>query len=183
MRKLLLTSLIYLTPLTAKADLFYSGYSVHGVNAHITYQGTTIYGGDGLITLSLGVPAWCVDVSDWLLSSGDFTVSPASQTWMNEVSALATLAGPNDTPQFDAAIQAAIWLTALPGAEITPDDSSVMPLAEQLLSEPLSPGGPLDILTQVGNQTLVTRAVAEPMSLAILGMGLFGLGLIRQQKG
>jgi hypothetical protein len=167
----------------ARADLAYSGYAVSGVNAHITYQGTTIYAGDGLITLQTssagGVPAWCVDVADWLAGSGEFAASPAVAPWSAEVAALVYAASPNATPQQNAATQTAIWLTALPGIEVSPDDPTVLPLAEALLAEPLSPGGPLDVLSQPGNQTLVTAMpVSEPSSLAAMLSGLAGLMVV-----
>lgn len=119
-----------LAPLAAQAtQITYANYDAHlGVNTHITYGGSTIYGGSGLVTLNTNtglLETFCVDLADWLLRAGTYNVNTSiTDPNLTGKSALTSnaktadiawlvqsfLAGPQ-TSVAAAATQTAIWAT------------------------------------------------------------------------
>ncbi len=179
--------------------LTYDGYGFSGENVHISDASLGIddeYGGSGLITLYGPTPfqAYCVDIGDWLLSSGTYTTGigaasdpnlqgTSSITDDNKMSDILTLIN-NGTDV--AAVQLAIWETEYgSSATFTPDDQNLQGVATTYLNDVRSgfwkpeAGAGLDELVAADaqvNQTLIYDPVPEPDAAVLLGTALFMLG-------
>jgi hypothetical protein len=158
---------------------------------------------------SATVTAWCVDIVDWLQTSGSYvlynilpgttgipgdTGTPLA-TVANEIGAIiqnANAAIASDTTgNAPAALQMAIWELEYPNIQIVPQNSDLTSLAASYVTDVqngtwvLTDGYQLGLLdgSATGNQSLAfISQVPEPASVAVLLFGLLGLGLVRFQK-
>jgi len=196
----------------AHADTFsYNGYSLGGgENLHVTDAALAIdneYGGAGLIGLngSYTIQAYCVDLADWLLSSGSYitnvnplvnpnlrgTSSITGDSKITDINALIANGG-----NF-AAVQLAIWETEYgAAASFTPDDSGLQAVATGYLTniengswtglggQTIAELSPVD---GVANQTLVyltaaTNVLGSSTSLSSVPepttLALLGAGVV-----
>jgi hypothetical protein len=194
--------------LAARANagtLTYNGYGFSGENIHFSDAALGIdneYGGSGLITLDGPTPfqAYCVDIADWLLSSGTYAtgVDPASNPNLTGTSSitgdsktadiLALIVNGTDV----AAVQLAIWETEFgSAATFTPDDPNLQAVATSYLGDVhtglwKAPGGAalFELVPADGqvNQTLIYDPIPEPDAAVILGSGLLMLGCIARRR-
>ncbi len=134
----------------ASADTFsYSGYSLSGgENLHVTDAALAIdneYGGAGLIGLdgSYTIQAYCVDLADWLLSSGSY-ITNVNPLFNPNLAGTSSITGDSKIADINAlianggnfaAVQLAIWETEYgAAASFTPDDSGLQAVATGYLT-------------------------------------------------
>jgi hypothetical protein len=179
----------------AFAGVTYSGYTVLN-NQTVTINGEP--SGAGQITLDNidgngnNQNVWCVDIADVLLDSGDFTgvISPVVTAWAPEVNALITNGEQLLSTNYDAsaALQVAIWKTVFPGVDITASNGNILTLADAFLDDVSDgdwkvnpdPQQQMIELTALGNQS--QAFVPEPMSIAILGFGIFAMAMQKRYR-
>lgn len=194
-----------LVPAANAGTFTYNSYGFSGENVHISDSLLGVdneYGGAGLITLdgSSALSAYCVDIADWLLTSGTYNsgVNPAANPNLAGLSSftghtkIADIAALIANGTNDAAIQVAIWDTEYGSAvTITPDDSGLQAVANTYLSDLrtiwAAPANfSLDELTPANgqtNQTLVYLArIPEPASMVALGLALSAVGYLRARR-
>jgi hypothetical protein len=183
--------------IAAATTITYNGYTWIGDDIQINSP-NHIFGGAGQITLdtsSGNILAWCLDVSDYLLSSGTYSVStPATLPQLSAaqdavigsliVEGNALLAGQGingyNKNDISTAVQIAIWQTEYSSFLYTPINSSVT----QLVQDFLSPSGQwsyenyftatfetLNPPSGTANQVLAMDPVPGPVA----GAGLPGL--------
>lgn len=195
----------------------YTNYTWSGGNATINYSGVpqeSIYGGAGPITLATtpSLTVYCVDIFDWLQSSGTLSVispekslSANDANFVSDVSNLIRYVGTSPTTANGEAAQIAIWNLEYNGVQngyvvegpltVTPDDPSIMSIVSKdyafLGLNGSSPGigyvpgfQDLNELTAPGNQSLVVDGIPEPSSmiLTISVLGLMFVRFIRMEK-
>jgi hypothetical protein len=190
----------------ASAGTFtYQSYGFAGENVHITDISLWVnneYGGAGLITLngSSVIPAYCVDIADWLLGSGTYNTGVNPNSNFN-LAGLSSFTGHSKIADIgaliangsnDAAVQVAIWETEYGAAvTITPDDQQLQAVANTYFTDlktlwTVPKNLSLMELTPAGgqtNQTLVYMVPApEPGSMAILGAAMITLGYVRKRR-
>jgi hypothetical protein len=167
------------------------------VNVPGGYEGGA-YVGQFLLTTNTGdiIAAWCIDIyHDTFLGAGqnltynlglitnDSNGVTLTGTQVQEISGLITygdaLLLANGTNDDSAAIQLAIWKIEYPTFtwEGGPIDE-----VNHLISLAPSLGGSALALMIDGRQTLAVDPVPEPMSIAVLGVALTGLGFVRKRK-
>jgi hypothetical protein len=188
---------------TANAGTFsYDGYSVinnQTVSLTDPAAGFDEVGGSGEIILySNSVPGgalatWCVDIPDWLLWSGQFgTGSYLNGTFGRTVNALLTNVLPLLNTNYDvsSALQLAIWKAEYGSDLSLSGPTSAIALADQYLEDVANgtfkpdPTRSVAVLAGFGqnqDQAYLTQNVPEPTSLAVIGAGLVGAGLIRRR--
>jgi hypothetical protein len=207
---LALVGLLAATPAGA-GTLSYSGYSVtNAQNVHITDVALGVsdeYAGAGQILLNNvqgdgrnagSVPAWCIDISNWLLSDSTYATydfipgfAGLSEIVTGRIGALIQNFGAAQAANganASAAMQMAIWEVEYgPGLKITPDNGALTALADTYVANvnsgtwELTGGYQLGLLHrgQTTNQDLAFISdVPEPASLAIFGFALLGLGIV-----
>lgn len=182
--------------------LTYSGYSV--LNNQTVVASDSALGvnnesaGSGQITLlNTNTPGgslatWCIDIKDWLQSSGTFSTGTyLTGTFANQVNALLTHVLPTLASNYNAssALQVAIWKAEYGSGLNLTAPTAVLQLADTFLSNVTSGQWKADTSMQVAvlaggghnqDQAYLT-AVDEPGSLAVLGAGLIGVGLITRR--
>jgi hypothetical protein len=164
----------------------------------------TAYVGQQVLTTNIGtIYAWCIDAfhddspgiqstaftESFTLTDGHNPLAPAT---VAAISALvhygdAVLAGTHPLPgganynDFSASIQLAIWTEEYPTFAYNGNSTlTALVIADQNNSASYGGGLPALYLNSGTGQGLVTE-VPEPMTIAIFGAGLLGLGMVRRK--
>lgn len=182
-----------------------NGYTVLGVNEHVSYTGriNNEYAGAGQITLLTtqgSLSSWCTDLFD-NLATGIFTQQTLATdqnatgavltpTQISEIGGLVNAGNSmNLTAQASAAFQNAIWSVEY-GSQFSfvSDDSTVAGLTKTYVNDIMTGvfalSGPVTQYVVAGNQGQATSAmlVDEPTSVALLVAGLIGVGWLRHRR-
>lgn len=207
MKRLLLAGALALLPLAGHADPIYvTGFSLpHNEIVTINYDDGTnpvvheqVYAGQIEFQLPAGHSelVWCDDIfAD--LHTGTFSIADKPSfdpSLFDTISALVLHGntaltkggdlGGYSAAQVSAATQVAIWQVEYGDAfSFTASDGALSGLVSQYISNAqdgtFKPTNHLLELASNGNQSQL--AVPEPLTLAVFGSGLFGLGLIRRR--
>jgi hypothetical protein len=154
-------------------------------------------GGSGEIILH-GTPmgdvaTWCIDIFDYLQNSGTYSLGTYAS---NVIDALIVNGTPLIASRTDAsaAIQVAIWEAEYGPTLVVQGDATMLADAATFLANAEGgpwlpdPGKSLVLLSGVvsANQNLVTldprMSVPEPAGMALLSVGLLGLGMARRRN-
>ncbi len=195
-------------------EISYFDYSILGENTHLTLApDATIYAGMGAINLKTKtstIETFCVDVTDWLLNSGTYSVlNPGldanltglsglndGNSKVGDISALLShgerlASRPKaNGALIDAAIQYDIWRVEYGNTiTITPDNSQVTPLALTYADNVVNHTWSEDLwriheLVPVGaapNQSLVFD-VDEPPVTGILALGMLAVWMMTRSR-
>lgn len=185
----------------ARADILtYTGYTVlDDQNVTVQFgppgQQVTERSGAGQITLTGtntpggSLATWCIDLADYLLAAGQFNQTD-NGGFADGINALISHFDPTNYDA-SAATQVAIWRQEYgPFATITPDNANVSMLADCYISnvndgtwQPDQSMQTVRLIGVSGNQDQATLVpVPEPASMAILGAGMVGMGVLRRKR-
>ncbi|WP_158933315.1 PEP-CTERM sorting domain-containing protein [Acidisphaera sp. S103] len=161
----------------------------------------TAYVGQLVLTTTIGtLNVWCIDVyhdiglgaQDLPYTTGsistDFHGITLTTTQIDEISGLvgygdALLAEPGATSTESAGVQLAIWSVEYDNFSYSGASAATVAEANKLIAlAPTLAGSANAVIGLDGTQSFAIDQIPEPASLAVLGAGLTGIGLVRRGR-